>query len=527
MALEVSEGMMGLVRKLGHTDKEPRDKAVEMLKMFLSSRRAKTTNEIDFLKLWKGLFYCMWMSDKTHIQQELAAVLASLVHRFSEPELAALWLRTFYMTMCREWAGIDKYRLDKYYSLMRKVLHESFSYLRESSWNGDCVSAVAQNIALHFTSHEDSKRQGIGVTMHYFEIFMEELFKSVGASISTSNFEALFIPVLKGYSLTANMDKRFLKCIETSIFDVLAVDYWFKDCQDQMAKEDDDSNKTFRCTKLAKIAAHVWAVACDPQTVQQRRKLLYAVHKNLKLALRASGTHYTVTVAPLAKEMPSMPFDNKNAPSPEGKNLLDVEDEESVLRNGSDDEGSNDDLNDSTATEKLYGSDEEDEEEGSDVEEDGWSSDECRDLHGPALPPGWNTEDDNHDPNVKDMDIESEKEKERKRKAKKHVSIQLQNNQYKAYRNSVRDLKRRKLKIASQSPEPQASILKKETDIQKRVGELNKQLKSEKGKKRKKKASFSMQLNTMDTSYSNSFDVLRGAQTSRNSKRKTKKKKRN
>ena len=60
-----------------------------------------------------------------------------------------------------------------------------------------------------------------------------------------------------------------------------------------------------------------------------------------------------------------------------------------------------------------------------------------------------------------------EKKKDKKKKKKRRVSIQLKNNQFKAYKNSVRDLKRRKLKTASQSPQPRASILKKETEIQK------------------------------------------------------------
>lgn len=36
----------------------------------------------DLLKLWKGLFYCMWMSDKPLVQEELARKLAGLVACF-------------------------------------------------------------------------------------------------------------------------------------------------------------------------------------------------------------------------------------------------------------------------------------------------------------------------------------------------------------------------------------------------------------------------------------------------------------
>ena len=39
------------------SDKKTRDKAVDALRKWLSKRREKVT-ELDFLKLWKGLFYC-------------------------------------------------------------------------------------------------------------------------------------------------------------------------------------------------------------------------------------------------------------------------------------------------------------------------------------------------------------------------------------------------------------------------------------------------------------------------------------
>ena len=41
---------------------------------------------MELLKLWRGLFYCMWMSDKPLVQEELARKLASLVQCFRSDE---------------------------------------------------------------------------------------------------------------------------------------------------------------------------------------------------------------------------------------------------------------------------------------------------------------------------------------------------------------------------------------------------------------------------------------------------------
>ncbi len=38
--------------------------------------------------------------------------------------------RAFYATMSREWPGLDKWRISKYYSLVRRFTRESFVYLR-------------------------------------------------------------------------------------------------------------------------------------------------------------------------------------------------------------------------------------------------------------------------------------------------------------------------------------------------------------------------------------------------------------
>lgn len=54
-----------------HNDLKIRNKAVKKLRLWLAQRGDANT-ETDLLKLWKGLFYCMWMSDKPLVQEELA-----------------------------------------------------------------------------------------------------------------------------------------------------------------------------------------------------------------------------------------------------------------------------------------------------------------------------------------------------------------------------------------------------------------------------------------------------------------------
>ena len=53
--------------KLAHTEKSIRDSTVKSLAAWLGAR--KQMSEIELMKVWKGLFYCMWMSDKVPVQQ--------------------------------------------------------------------------------------------------------------------------------------------------------------------------------------------------------------------------------------------------------------------------------------------------------------------------------------------------------------------------------------------------------------------------------------------------------------------------
>lgn len=66
------------------------------------------------MRLWKGLFYYMWMSDKPLIQEELAESLSKIVHCLKTKEVVLLYTECVLRTLGVEWFGIDQYRLDKF-----------------------------------------------------------------------------------------------------------------------------------------------------------------------------------------------------------------------------------------------------------------------------------------------------------------------------------------------------------------------------------------------------------------------------
>ena len=75
-----SKGKGKLVRALGSPDYHTREKAVNAITRFLA--RKSGLSEKSMLKIWKGIFYAFWHSDKAPIQ---------VIHQFSRLFHAASW----------------------------------------------------------------------------------------------------------------------------------------------------------------------------------------------------------------------------------------------------------------------------------------------------------------------------------------------------------------------------------------------------------------------------------------------------
>ena len=98
--------------RLAATKKKTRNQAVKALRRWLS-RNAERLDDVSTLRIWKALFFCMWMSDKPLVQEETAHTLAALVRLVPASQRPG-WCQAFFETMVREWMTIDRHRLDKF-----------------------------------------------------------------------------------------------------------------------------------------------------------------------------------------------------------------------------------------------------------------------------------------------------------------------------------------------------------------------------------------------------------------------------
>jgi ribosomal RNA-processing protein 1 len=81
----------------------------------------------------------MWMSDKPLVQQELASALAKIAVEFENQQNTLGYLQAFWMTMAREWHGIDYLRLDKFYFLCRQMITGTLKWLRSNQWSPELI----------------------------------------------------------------------------------------------------------------------------------------------------------------------------------------------------------------------------------------------------------------------------------------------------------------------------------------------------------------------------------------------------
>ncbi|KAH9913329.1 Nop52-domain-containing protein [Epithele typhae] len=180
MATESTNGSPPLGKYLASTDKKTRDKAIKSLAAFLSDPAREALPKAEMAKLWKGIFYCFWISDKPLVQQALATEISDILLAISDLSVSLAFLRGFWESTVREWNSIDRLRIDKYYMLVRRFVNASFRLLIRAEWDG----AACKEYNGILTQHGgplcvDDQRVPLGLAYHLADIYAEELDKAL------------------------------------------------------------------------------------------------------------------------------------------------------------------------------------------------------------------------------------------------------------------------------------------------------------------------------------------------------------
>lgn len=163
-----------VLTKFANTDRKARTASLESLTTFLSSRRSLT--DADAQKLWTGLYYALWMTDRPRPQQALAMDLSALVFAL-RPACVRPWLRAFWHVLGTQWTSIESLRLDKFLLLVRRVFAAQLRLAtKKQAENKSDVLAVLGEFC--FDGEGGPSGHGIlplGLRLHVLDLWVDEL----------------------------------------------------------------------------------------------------------------------------------------------------------------------------------------------------------------------------------------------------------------------------------------------------------------------------------------------------------------
>lgn len=305
-----------LGKALASTEKSIRDEAIRSLAAYLSQADAldaKPLSDLEMAKLWKGIFYCFWMSDKPRVQQALANEMAeiplsiqkSLKDQTHISNTAWQFYEGFLDSMVREWWGLDKWRVDKFMMLVRRFINAGFRLLDLQGYEKESVERFAAMLIKPggILQANDVKTPN-GLMYHVCDIYLEELDKAL-------LFESEEKESVKNVPITSLLQPFFdmaASCHSSQHFDRMikaVVIPYLDDClvaeAEQKSKNDNRANKRQKrsteddsqcdypnifkraetnATELRSQAfSELFSVASRTESVEARRRRIYKMCK--------------------------------------------------------------------------------------------------------------------------------------------------------------------------------------------------------------------------------------------------------
>lgn len=230
-----------LLKRLVDNEECVRAEAVlTVARMVTAKRQLEIT---DLQKLWRALWFAMWHSDTPLVQQKLAKDLAELFLQ-TQAKNEIVFVEAFWFIMLREWETLDRYRINKFYMLVRFVLSAQLTRLKLSQWSGTDVAQFASQLVSEETGPLSyaNIRSPHGLRLHLVDIFLEELEKVLdGDVIDQEVLKVVLSPVLTQPELSEFKHVK-QKVIEDVLSDVRLAEWGMNAKQEKENQEESDKS---------------------------------------------------------------------------------------------------------------------------------------------------------------------------------------------------------------------------------------------------------------------------------------------
>lgn len=278
VAVSVGERELKFARALADTEERVRTASLNSLRVWLKENASKLgSTELD--RLWKALFYCVWMADK---RSRISAVIRDITNL--EEILGWAHISALFRCMVREWMGIDRHRVDKYYELLNVALEVCSSRIIAASTDdmlrtklSEFVTCVSDQLIVN------AKKGGKGVLMHVLDKWVDVLLRPVLEKTSSFSRNSVhwawdsllnpFFPLLKSADgRLAAVNLRFEERVIAQLPFIATSD-------------DLDIPARAKHDMLNRASKAIFAAASDPGTAEDCRERLYKLRTSIKVVL--------------------------------------------------------------------------------------------------------------------------------------------------------------------------------------------------------------------------------------------------
>ncbi|KAK5966814.1 Ribosomal RNA processing protein 1 [Trichostrongylus colubriformis] len=275
-------------QKLACGEPVTRQRAFRTLQDWIKQQSAvRPFTEADMMRLCKGLHYVLWMQDKMLLQEELADRLSQLQLVFSREEERVLFVECIFKSLAKEWNHIDRWRMDKFLMMMRRVLRVLFVHLSSLKWKKSIREPYWA--AFSRTTISTDKSFPDGLKFHFASIILDEMDNAGG--INKKQITACLKPFADVLSIRGISDYLF-ESISEEIFATIL----HQKSEEIAAKMEADGEVDEKSTGIQfdyiALGKMLFDVGKMPETVSKRRRKLYDLVKRFDVAAKGGDPYH-------------------------------------------------------------------------------------------------------------------------------------------------------------------------------------------------------------------------------------------
>jgi len=265
---------ISFAKRLAHNNKDTRQAALKKVKRWLVTKSKQGTLDHDeIIKIWKGLHYSMWYSDKPVTQQSLALDISQIVSLLPDIDDAINFFGGFCETIAREWVGIDRHRLDKFYMFIKTALKSVMEFCAEKSWDDEIVTNVVDTLDIRIINSQCPDSISVFISEHLFSIY-SEVCNDVTPPLFITEMLKCYVTVL-----SKTPKKDLIRVLMANLLTPII------------------SNSVSFKIDHSQLIDFITTISVQPDILTRNRKLLYKLRNDIAVA---GGVDLTVS-SPLGK----------------------------------------------------------------------------------------------------------------------------------------------------------------------------------------------------------------------------------